>query len=159
MGKNTKLIKCAIEWCKNPQSKKGGGKFDRFCVSHKHKATIDRFLSNLYTRMNQRIRGKNTDKSTSYLKADLLCLESIFKEWAKNHPDFLKLYKQWANSHFDQRLTPSVNRLDSSRGYTLDNVEFVTFSQNCMMANAVLRMNNRQRKAIYKVLGVKNGEK
>ena len=91
MGKNTKLIKCAIEWCKNPQSKKGGGKFDRFCVSHKHKATIDRFLSNLYTRMNQRIQGKNT-KNPHLFKGKSIMPRDVFKEWAKNHPDFLKLF-------------------------------------------------------------------
>ena len=158
MDKNTKPIKCAIEWCKNPQSKKSGGKFDRFCVSHKHKATIDRFLSNLYTRMNQRVQGKNT-ANPHLFKGKSIMPRDVFKEWAKNHPDFLKLYKQWTNNRFDQRLTPSVNRLESSRGYTLDNVEFVTFSQNCMMANSVLKMNNRQRKVIYKVLGVNNGEK
>lgn len=156
MGKNTKLIKCAIEWCKNPQSKKGGGKFDRFCVSHKHKATIDRFLSNLYIRMNQRIQGKNT-RNPHLFKGKSIMPRDVFKEWAKNHPDFLKLYKQWFISGFDQKLTPSVNRLDSSRGYTLDNVEWVTFSNNCMMANSVLRM--KSKKAIYDLLGVNNGKK
>ena len=158
MGKNTKSIKCAIEWCDSHQAKKGGGKFDRFCVSHKHKATIDRFLSNLYTRMNQRVQGRGT-KNPHLFKGRPIMPRDVFKEWAKNHPDFLKLYKQWVGNRFDRKLTPSVNRLDSSRGYTLDNVEFVTFSQNCMMATSVLKMNNKQRKVIYDLLGVNNGEK
>ncbi len=148
-----KPIKCAIEWCDKMQSKKGGGRFDRFCVSHKHKATIDRFLSNLYSKMYQRTQGRCTQRPDLF-KGKSIMPRDVFKNWAKNHPDFFKLYKQWTTSHFDQRLTPSVNRLDSSRGYTLDNVEFVTFSQNCMMANSVLRMNNKAKKVIYKILGI-----
>lgn len=151
-NKNTKPIKCALEWCNNTQYKKSYGKFDRFCGSHRYKATIDRFLSNIYTRMLQRVRGLNT-RNPHLFKGKPILEREFFKMWSKNHPEFLILYKQWVISEFNNKLTPSVNRLDSSRGYTIDNMEWVTFSQNCTMATAVNRM--KAKKTIYKLLGVK----
>jgi hypothetical protein len=73
--------------------------------------------------------------------------------WSKNHPDFLRLYKQWKTSDFDRRLTPTVNRMNSSKGYTLDNVEWLTNSQNCGLSGSVRQAKNRQ--AVYELLGVK----
>ena len=73
--------------------------------------------------------------------------------WSKNHPYFLTLYKQWKTSDFDRRLTPTVNRMNSSKGYTLDNVEWLTNSQNCGLSASVKKAKNKN--AIYELLGVK----
>jgi len=102
--------------------------------------------------MLQRVNGKNT-RHPHLFKGKPILEREFFKTWSKNHPEFLMLYKQWVMSRYNNKLTPSVNRLDSSRGYTIDNMEWVTFSQNCTMAGAINRM--KARKTIYKLLGVK----
>lgn len=78
----------------------------------------------------------------------------VFLSWAKNHPQLLEMYKRWVSCDFDQKLTPSINRLDSSKGYTLDNVEWVTNSQNSGLSSVVKKM--KARKEIYNLLGVNN---
>ena len=79
----------------------------------------------------------------------------VFYEWAKNHPDFLKLFKRWVSSGNDRKLVPTVNRINSSGGYSLDNVEWLTNSANCSLAGSVRHDNRAQIKAIRELVGVK----
>jgi len=139
---------CAHKKCKNTRTLNGS----RFCYSHRTKASISGFLSNIYTRMNQRVRGGNTRRPDLY-KGLPIMPKNVFLTWSRNHPDFLRLYKQWVTSDFDRRLTPTLNRMNSNKGYTLGNVEWLTNSQNCGLSAGVLRM--KARKEIYELLGVK----
>lgn len=101
--------------------------------------------------MNQRVRGTSTKRPDLYLGLPILPRD-VFVNWAKNHPDFLKLYKRWLTNDFDRKLTPSVNRMNSSRGYVLGNIEWMTNSQNCGLSGGVREM--KRKKAIYELLGV-----
>jgi hypothetical protein len=145
---------CDFEGCKNPKKVKS-----RFCSSHYKKATANLFLSKLYSKMYDRVSGRDKYKtrgSKYYLGLPILPRD-VFYNWAKNHPDFLALYKRWVTSEFDRRLAPSVNRMNSDKGYVLGNIEWVTNSQNCGLSSEVRKMKNR--KAIYDLLGVTNGKK
>ncbi len=107
--------------------------------------------------MDKRVKGKNKGSNaerTRHLYLGLPILpRDVFINWGKNHPDFLSIYKRWVTSNFDRKLTPSVNRMNSSKGYTLDNMEWMTNSQNCGLSAGVRSM--KQKKAIYELLGVK----
>jgi hypothetical protein len=100
--------------------------------------------------MKERVSGK--EDRYKYWAGKSILPKEIFILWAKNHPDFLRLYKQWINSGYIPKLAPSVNRIDSNLGYTLDNIEWVSKSDNSRMACAVRKLNNK--KSIYKLLGV-----
>jgi hypothetical protein len=100
--------------------------------------------------MKKRVQGKH--RYPQLYKDKPLIAKEVFLNWAKNHPSFLVLYKRWAMCDFDIKLTPSVNRINSKKGYTLDNMEWVTFSQNCALASAVNKLH--QRKEVYNLLGV-----
>lgn len=144
--KNTKkTIRCAMDGCKNERRTK-----DRYCNFHGNKVTISRFLAHLYSNMKKRVQGKHG--SPQLYKDKPLIAKEVFLNWAKNHPSFLVLYKQWVMCDFDIKLAPSVNRINSRKGYTLDNMEWVTFSQNCTLASAVKKLH--QRKEVYNLLGV-----
>lgn len=124
---------------------------DRYCNSHAKKATIGRFLSRLYTGMKRRTQGKSTKSPHLYIGKPIMPRD-VFTSWAKNHPDFLALYKRWASYDFDRKLTPTINRINASRGYTLGNIEWMTHSQNSGLSGAVKKM--KARKEIYNLLGV-----
>lgn len=145
-----KAPKCQFEGCKNPCriNRKG---YRRYCHFHVDKVTIESFLSKSYSAMKNRTKGKSTNRPDLY-KGKPIVSREVFYTWARHHPEFLRLYKMWINCDFDQRFTPSVNRLTSKRGYTLDNMEWVTNSQNCKLAHAVGDLNRK--KEIYKLLGV-----
>jgi hypothetical protein len=122
------------------------------CEGHRTKITIGRFLGYIYTQMNKRVRGTSgTKRPDLYLGLPILPRD-VFITWSKNHPDFLSMYKRWFSSGFDRKLTPSVNRMNSSKGYILGNIEWMTNSQNCGLSGMVKSMN--QKKAIYELLGV-----
>ena len=106
--------------------------------------------------MGCRVRGKNTHRPDLYVGLPILP-KDVFLNWSKNHPDFLVLYKRWVTSGFDRKLTPSVNRMNSNKGYTLGNIEWMTNSQNCGLSGEVRKMKNK--KAIYDLLGVSNVKK
>ena len=101
--------------------------------------------------MNQRVQGRGTKRPDLYLGLPILP-KDVFISWAKNHPDFLTLYKRWFSSGFDRKLTPSVNRMNSNKGYTLDNIQWLTNSQNCGLSGEVVKMKNK--KIIYELIGI-----
>ena len=150
--KRKKTNKCSFEGCKNLKHINCLKYREKYCSFHRRRATIGSFLSNAYSRMNERIKGTGTRNPHLYANKPIVSRE-IFVLWSKNHPDFLRLYKSWVNTGFDRRFAPSVNRLSSKGGYTLDNMEWVTFSQNCKMASAVRDLNYK--KEIYRLIGVK----
>lgn len=60
-------------------------------------------------------------------------------EWVvwcdKNMYKFNVLFKNWQNSGFDKKLSPSIDRIDNNRGYELDNMQWLTHSQNSKKGN------------------------
>lgn len=83
----------------------------------------------LYRNMKSRIDGVQKTKHHLYIGKFLLEKE-LFYIWANNSPEFFKLYAEYVASGYDRKLAPSVDRVDSSNGYTLDNMEWVTMSEN-----------------------------
>lgn len=53
----------------------------------------------------------------------------------------LQLHQTWLDSGCDKELTPSIDRLDNNRSYTFDNIEVVTWKENCIRAQQQIRDN------------------
>jgi hypothetical protein len=103
--------------------------------------------------MRRRVQGR-ASKNPHYWAGKPIMSRETFFEWSKNHPDFLRLFKRWVLTKHDRKLVPSINRIDSAKGYTLDNVEWITFSQNASLAGEVRSFNKRR--AVYDLLGERN---
>lgn len=43
---------------------------------------------------------------------------------------FEELYSEWVESDYQKEFTPSLDRLDNDKGYSLDNIQIVTWEQN-----------------------------
>ena len=108
--------------------------------AHKYEKTPNGFLMRLYRNMKSRITGVQKLKSRLYKGKELLEKEDFY-EWAKSSPIFWELYEKWKENDFSQSLTPSVNRIDAKRGYTIDNIEWLTHGENS-------RLTSRLRKKI-----------
>lgn len=52
-----------------------------------------------------------------------------FKEYIVNS-DYDKIYKNWVNSGYEKKLTPSIDRLDPKKNYTLDNIRICSLHEN-----------------------------
>ncbi len=49
-----------------------------------------------------------------------------------NDPDFIRIWLDWQESGYDLRMAPSVDRVDPTRGYELDNLQILTNEANTL---------------------------
>lgn len=97
--------------------------------TNKYEKTVDGFLVRKYRNMLSRVTGIQKLKAHLY-KGKTLLDKEVFYEWSKQNKTFKKLFKEWEKSLYNRKLCPSVDRIDSSKGYTLENMEWVTHSEN-----------------------------
>lgn len=95
----------------------------------KYEKTKKGFLMRLYRNMTSRITGVQKAKYHLYQGKELLD-KDVFYIWAMNNSIFHILFKNWEDSEYNRKLTPSVDRVDSSKGYNLNNMEWITHSEN-----------------------------
>lgn len=130
-------LKCKVENCEKNVHSRG------FCNPHylkdkrkripdidkKYEKTINGFLMRTYRNMKSRVTGIQKLKAHLYLGKELLPKEDFYN-WSKNNLQFQNLYKNWVINNYDQKLSPSINRIDPNIGYRLDNIEWITHSMN-----------------------------
>jgi hypothetical protein len=76
-------------------------------------------------------RCAGTPKKTAHIYKGLPYEEKrAFYDWALNHPEFKRLYKIYKREGFRRRYAPSVDRIDSSLGYTFDNMQWLPNGEN-----------------------------
>lgn len=95
----------------------------------KYEKTKRGFIMRLYRNMQSRITGVQRQKHHLYAGKFLLTRDEFY-EWAFTHPSFHELFAAWEISGYALQYTPSVDRIDSGRGYELANMEWVTHSEN-----------------------------
>lgn len=95
----------------------------------KYEKTKSGFLVRLYRNMLSRISGVQRQKYHLYIGCSLLPKDEFYN-WANGSDTFHVLFRVWEESDYNRKLTPSVDRIDSSKGYELSNMEWVTHSEN-----------------------------
>lgn len=97
-------------------------------------------LYRTYHNMKQRVCGCRA--RGSWAGKELLSSEEFYG-WALDHPDFKQLYAEYLASGRELRLAPSIDRIDSQRGYTLDNMRWLTQSENSRLGATERRARER----------------
>ena len=102
----------------------------------KYEKTPNGFLMRLYRNMQSRITGVQKQKSHLYVGKELLSREDFYK-WAKETTviKFTEMFEVYKNSGFDRKLSPTVDRVDSQKGYTPDNMRWLTHSENSRLGS------------------------
>lgn len=111
------------EWQRN-QRKKNGNSYTK-----KYERTWRGYIMRMYRNMKSRIEGVQKNKAHLYHGKSLLSKEEFY-EFANNSSMFSGLFYQYWKSGYNQKKAPTVDRIDSSKGYELGNIEFVTMSVN-----------------------------
>ena len=95
----------------------------------KYEKTPKGFLMRCYRNMQSRITGVQKAKFHLYVDKELLARQDFYN-WSLSNDTFWDLYDEWVASGYERRLTPSVDRIDSDKGYDISNMEWVTHSEN-----------------------------
>jgi hypothetical protein len=99
-----------------------------------YEKTMNGYLMRMYRNMKSRVTGVQSKKAHLYLGKDLMDKE-LFYEFAKCSPMFRTLFYQYEEAGYAQKLAPTPDRLDTSKGYTMDNIQWVTHSVNSSRAS------------------------
>jgi len=97
--------------------------------THKYEKTVNGFLMRKYRNMTSRVNGIQKKKAHLYKGLDILGRQDFYK-WAKASPEFWRLFKVWELSGYERKLCPTVNRIKVGEGYNLDNIEWLSHSEN-----------------------------
>lgn len=108
-------------------------------ITKKYEKTKKGFLMRAYRNMKSRIEGIQKKKYHLYKGKELLDKE-LFYSWSLEHPEFNRLFKDYEDSGYTRKLAPSPDRIDSRKGYTIENIQWVTTSENS--ANVGRKNNN-----------------
>ena len=103
-------------------------------ATHKYEKTKSGFLMRLYRNMKSRITGIQWKKAHLYKGKELLPKNDFYK-WAWNNKTFQRLFMKWEKSNYNRKLTPTVNRINPQIGYVLENMEWLTHSENSALSN------------------------
>lgn len=100
----------------------------------KYEKTKKGFLMRTYRNMKSRTSGVQRLKSHLYLDKELLNKEEFYN-FSLNNSVFNDLFNRWEESKYDRKLTPSIDRIDSTKGYVLDNIRWLTHSENSKLTS------------------------
>jgi hypothetical protein len=89
-----------------------------------YRMTPKGYLSVTYDNMKRRVRTH-----PRYLSLELL-KRSEFYKFAVNNRVFLRLLQAYKLSGKQRKYAPSIERRNPENGYTLNNIEFITLSEN-----------------------------
>jgi hypothetical protein len=104
-------------------------KADGNAATHKYEKTQNGFLMRVYRNMKSRVTGIQKLKAHLYVGLPIISKEEFYA-WSKINLQFLSLFKQWEASGYSRLLTPSIDRIDSSKGYEIENMRGLTHSEN-----------------------------
>lgn len=89
------------------------------------------FVRKLYKKM------ENTVSEHGYYKYKnkIICKKGEFYRFALNDLYLAKIFVMWFYGGHQLKETPTVDRKDSSRGYEINNIQFINFMDNTIIGN------------------------
>lgn len=129
--------KCKI--CNKKDVKKNAQKNRKYYLKYDKDRIRNNFnyiFIHRYSGMKQRTEGRTKRKYTCLGKKIMTKEEFIDWCYEKNNFDkFIKLHNKWRKEKYIRIYAPSIDRVDNNKGYTIDNIRWITQQQNSKKYN------------------------
>lgn len=110
-------------------------KHNEFRAKKKRIDTPRKKLVALYQCALARVEGRSGEKESRHRWFGRPIMpRDEFIAWGLAHPEYNKLYAAWKHKNYEIGLAPSPDRINTSLGYTVDNIQRVTSAENCRRA-------------------------
>lgn len=100
--------------------------------SRAYEKTEKGYLMRSYRNMKSRVLGIVKKKAHLYVGKEIVSKDQFY-QWALNNDTFKALFEAYKQSGYNIKYAPSVDRVDSTIGYRLDNMRWLTHSQNSLL--------------------------
>lgn len=138
--------KCGIQKPKKMfyMESKNQDKLSRWCIDchKKYIHSVDGVITQIYSAQIKTSKKRNHNPP-SYSK-------DILKLWITTNDKFLLLYNTWVSSNYNKDLKPSIDRIDDYKGYSIDNIQLMTWGENRIKGfkDRVNGINNKTNKKV-----------
>lgn len=92
-----------------------------------YEKTLQGYLMRTYRNMKSRVLGIN--KPHLYKGLGILSKEEFYA-WSKRDTSFNELHLFWTKIGYDPESSPSIDRIDPTKGYILSNMRWITKYEN-----------------------------
>lgn len=103
----------------------------------RYQNNTERLFRHKYYMMKQRVLGKNKKHKYTVVGKNL-CSLNDFLSWcySKNSMNqFIPIYQKWKDNKFVKKLSPSIDRINNNLGYEINNLQWLTQSNNSKKYN------------------------
>lgn len=87
------------------------------------------YLVRTYRNMLNRVKGILKKKAHLYQGLNILSKEEFY-EFSLNDESYNLLFEKYRESDYQLRFAPSIDRINSEKGYELENIRWISFSEN-----------------------------
>lgn len=103
-----------------------------FCYSQSYKRSqIHTYLSLKYAELRRMLKRK---PHLSHIK-EIEFTKEQFVEWCLANNHFIFLYNQYKLSNYKYSLCPTIDRINKSMGYSIENIQWLTRSESASLSN------------------------
>ena len=101
----------------------------------RYRTNFERIKAHKYKGIVNRCTGGHKNRTYHVEGMPYLSWEEYQNWWTKNLIHFNHCYSIWVGSDYKNKFAPSIDRIDSKKGYTPENMQWLTFSINCSKYN------------------------
>jgi hypothetical protein len=112
-------------------------------ATKKYEKTKGGKIMRTYRNMKSRCAGIQPKGRDKYINIDILPKEDFYA-WSMTDNTFNAIFTEWVASNYCRKLTPSIDRIDASKGYTIDNIRWLTLSENSRLTSRNRNFTERQ---------------
>ena len=95
-------------------------------MDNNYRKTLEYRICYMYSNIKKRSKLKNyTD----------VCSKEEFYSFAKNNKTLIELHNVWISMDCELKYVPTVDRINNENGYSIDNIQFLTKSENSSKGN------------------------